>query len=219
MRDDEDRAAFHQSVHAALDERLSSGVDGGGCFVENHDRGVGDGGAGNGKKLPLALREVCAVRGQHCVVALGKASDEVVRVCKLRRRDAFLIGCIQLAVADVLHNGSREEIHILEHDAERVPEVRLFDVVDVDAVVADLAVGDVVEAVNEVCDRSFACAGRADEGELLTGLGVKGHVMKHRLIRHVAKVYVKEANVALEQTVFHRAVILPALPGPFARAL
>ena len=91
--------------------------------------------------------------------------------------------------------------------------------VDVDAVVADLAVGDVIKPVNEVGDRSFACAGRADEGELLTGLGVKGHVMKHRLIRHVAKVYVKEANVALEQTVFHRAVILPVLPGPFARAL
>ena len=219
MRDDEDRAAFHERVHTALDERFGSGVDRGRRFVENHDRGVGDGGAGNGKKLPLALREVRTVCVQHRVVALGKTGDEVVGVGKLRRRDAFLIGCIQLAVADVLHDGSCEEVHVLKHDAERVAEVRLFDVVDVDAVISNLAVGDVIKPVNEVCDRSFACAGRADEGELLAGLGVKGHVMKHLLIRHIAKVYVKEANVALEQTVFHRAVVLPALPGPFARAL
>ena len=43
--------------------------------------------------------------------------------------------------------------------------------------------------------------------------------MKHRLIRHIAEVHVEEANVALKQPVFHCAVVLLMLPGPFARAL
>ena len=96
-----------------------------------------------------------------------------MRVGELRRRDAFLVRRVELAVADVVHDRAGEQIHILQHDAERVAQVGLFDVVDVDAVIADLAVGDVVEAVDEVRDGGLARAGRADKGQLLPGLGIE----------------------------------------------
>ena len=38
---------------------------------------------------------------------------------------------------------------VLQHDAQRTAQIGLFDLVDVDAVVADLAVLNVVEPVDE----------------------------------------------------------------------
>ena len=65
--------ALHQSVHAALDERLGAGIDGAGRLVEDHDGRVCHRRAGNGKQLALTLREVCAVGREHGVVAVRQA--------------------------------------------------------------------------------------------------------------------------------------------------
>ena len=155
--------------------RLRAGIDGGGRLVEDHDRAgrppprgrwtaAAAGPARGSRRWPSA--SCCSRRGRRVM----KSS----RVGQLRRRDAFLVGRVQLAVADVVHDRAGEQVHILQHDAERVAQVRLFDVVDVDAVIADLAVGDVVKAVDEVGDGGLARAGRADEGQLLPGLRRRG---------------------------------------------
>ena len=47
---------------------------------------------------------------------------------------------VQVAVADVFHHGAGEQVGILQHDAQAAAQVCLFDLVDVDAVIADLAV-------------------------------------------------------------------------------
>ena len=44
---DESGAPLHDAVHAALDELLGTGVDGGGCLVEDKDGWVGNGSTGN----------------------------------------------------------------------------------------------------------------------------------------------------------------------------
>lgn len=41
---------------------------------------------------------------------------------------------------------------ILQHDSERVAQVIFFDLVDIDTVIADLAVLDIVETVDQVGD-------------------------------------------------------------------
>ena len=66
-----------------------------------------------------------------------------------------------------------EQVGVLQHDAQAAAQVGLLDLVDVDAVVADLAVGDVVEAVDEVGDGRLASTGGAHEGDLLTRLGIE----------------------------------------------
>ena len=77
------------------------------------------------------------------------------------------------AVADVVHDRAGEEVGILQHDAQAAAQVGLFDLVDVDAVVADLAVGNIIEAVDQVGDGGLARAGGAHKGDLLARLGVE----------------------------------------------
>ena len=139
---------------------------------------------------------------------------------QLRRPDALVVGGIQLAVADVVHHRAGEEVGFLKHHAQRVAQIGLGDLVDVDVVVADLAVGNVIEPVNEVRNGGLARAGSAHEGDLLAGMGIERHVMKHRFLRHIAKVHVRHGDVALQLRVGHGAVCLVGmLPGPMTGAL
>ena len=218
MRDDEDRAALHQLIHAALDDGLGAGVDGGGGLVQDHDRGIGDRGARDSEQLPLALREVGAVVRELGLVALGQTGNEIIRTGQARGFDALLVACVQPPVANVLHDGAGEEVGLLQHDAERAAQILLLDLVDVDRVVADLAVGDVVEAVDEVCDGGLARAGRADEGHLLAGLGIDGDVVQHVLALFVGEVHVQQTYVAAQRGIGQRAVAVRMAPGPLAGA-
>ena len=218
VRDDEHRAALHQLIHAALHDGLGARVDGAGRLVEDHHRRVGDRRASDGDELALALREVRAVVGQQCVVALRQACDEVVRAGEPCRRAALLVRCVQTAVADVLHHRAGEEIRLLQNKAEGAAQIRLLDLVDVDAVVADLAVGNVVKAIDEVRDGRFARAGRADEGDLLARLGVNGYVVQHVLALGVGEVHIGEAHVAAQLGVGEGAVAVRVLPRPMTGA-
>ena len=217
--DDEHRAALHQLVHAPLHQQLRAGVDGGGGLVQNHHRRIGHGGPGDGDELPLALGKVSAVGGEQGVVSLGQAADEVVGVGQPGRGVDLLFGGVQLAVADVLHHRAGEQVGVLQNDAQRPAQIGLFDLVDVDAVVTNLAVGNVVEAVDQVGDGGLARARSAHEGHLLAGFGVQGNVVEHFLALFVGKVHVRHAHVALQQGVGHAAVgLVGMLPGPLAGA-
>ena len=217
VRDDKRRATLHELVHALLHDGLGAGVDGARCLVQDHCRRIGDSGARNRDQLALALRQLGAVAGEHGVVAVGQAGDKVVRARELGRRDALLVGRIQVAVADVVHHGAGEQVHVLQHDAQRAAQIGLADLVDVDAVVADFAVGDVIEAVDEVGDGRLAGTGGADKRDLLTRLGVYGHAVQHLVVRRVAKVHVVHDQIATQRHVLDlagRAVRM--LPRPHA---
>ena len=128
--------------------------------------------------------------------------------------DALFIGGGQIAVADVIHHRAGEEVHILQHHAQRAAQIGFFDLVDIDAVVADLAVCDVVEAVDQVGDGGLTGAGGADEGDLLTGAGIQRNVGQHLLFRYIAEVHHVHHDVALQLGVGQRAVAMGMLPCP-----
>ena len=120
------------------------------------------------------------------------------RARELGGGDALVVGGVEPAVADVVHDGAGEQVHVLQDHAERTAQVGLLDLVDVDAVVADLAVGDVVEAVDQVRDGRLARAGGADEGDLLAGLRVHAYMpWSTCLSGRVAEVDVVHADIAL----------------------
>ena len=218
--DDENRPALHQRVHAGLDLGLGVGIDGGGGLVQDHHRGIRHRRPGDGDELPLALGEPGAVAGEHGLVALGQPGDEVVGVGQLGGVDALLVRGVQLAVADVVHHRAGEQVGLLEHHPQGAAQIGLADFVDVDAVVADFAVVNVVEPVNQVGDGGLACAGGPHEGDLLAGLGVQGHIMEHRLLRHIAEVHMLHIDVALQLLVGGGIVrLVVVLPGPAAGAL
>ena len=88
VRDDEYGSAMHQGIHTVLDQLLGTGVDGGGGFVQDHDRRIGHSGPGNGDQLPLTLRQAATVVGQLCIIALGQTGDEIVGIGQLGCGDA-----------------------------------------------------------------------------------------------------------------------------------
>ena len=103
----------HERVHALLDDAFGAGIDGGGSLVENHDGGIGDGGAGDGDELALALAEAAAVAGKDGLIALGQHADERIRAGQLGGLDTLLVGSVEIAIAQVFHNGAGKEVHIL----------------------------------------------------------------------------------------------------------
>ncbi len=220
VRDHEGGAALHEGVHALLHHLLGARVNARRGLVQDERRRVGHRGARDGEKLALALRELRAVAGDHGVIALRQAPDEAVRVGELGRRDALLVGGVKPAVADVVHDGAGEQVRVLQHDAQGPAQVRLPDLVDVDPVVADLAVLDVVEAVDQVGDRGLARARCAHEGDLLAGHAVERDVVQDGLLGRVAKVHRVHLERALELGVGDGAVLpVRVTPGPDVGAL
>ena len=214
VRDDEHRAPPHERIHALLHDALRAGVDGGGGLVQNHHGRVGHGRARDGDQLSLALAQSAAVAGEHGLVAVGQHADEGVGIDELGGTDAVLVRGVELSVAQVFHHRTGKEVDILQNHAQRAAQVALADFVDIDAVIADLAVGDVVEAVEQVGDGGFARARRAHEGDLLTRLRVEGDVVQNGLVRHIAEIHVIQHDIALELGVGHGAVMMRMLPGP-----
>ena len=78
----------------------------------------------------------------------------------------------------------------------------------VDAVIGDLPALNVVKSVDEIRDRRFARAGRADKGDLLTGLGIERQVAQHGLFRRIGEIHAIEAHVAAQRHA------LPVRPDP-----
>ena len=104
--------------------------------------------------------------------------------------------------------------------AQAAAEVGLFNLVDVDAVVPDFAVGNIVEPVNQVGDGGLARAGGAHKGNLLAGLSVQADVVQHQLVGVVAKVHVVQHHFALQAGIGDCAVrLVGMLPSPHVGAL
>ena len=98
---------------------------------------------------------------------MRQTADKSVGIGQLRCRPHFLIRSVQFTVTDILRHGSGKQVGILQHNAQRMPQIRFFDLVDVDAVITDLPVGHIVESVDQIGNRSLSGSGGADEGNLL----------------------------------------------------
>ena len=79
MGDDEAGASGQERLQGPLDLALGAGVHAGGGLVQDQDARIGQGGAGDGQELALALAEPAALP-QDGLVALGEALDEGVGV-------------------------------------------------------------------------------------------------------------------------------------------
>ena len=211
--DDEYGAPIHQLVHTSLYDGLGTGIDGGGSLIEDHNRRVGHRRTGDGEQLALALGQAGTAAGNHRIVAVRQHIDKAVGIGQLGRGVDLLIGGIQLAVADVLPDGTGEQGHILKHDAQTAAQVRLADAGDVDAIVGDGTAVDVIEAVDQVGNGGLTGTGGTDKGYLLAGLGVEGDVVQDDLLRGVAEGDMVKPHIALELYMAEGAILFRDLPG------
>ena len=214
--DDEHGAACHQLIHTILHQFFGTGIDGGSGFVQNHHRGIGYRCPGDGDQLPLTLGKAGTVAGQLRIIALGQAGDEIVGIGQLCGLDAGFVGGGEVAITDIIHHRAGEEVGFLQYHAQGTAQVGFSDLIDIDAVVADFAVSDVVEAVDKVSDGGLAGTGSTHEGDLLARVGIQGHIAQYLLFRDIAEIHIVHGDVALQLGIGEAAVTVGMLPGPMA---
>ena len=83
----------------------------------------------------------------------------------------------------------------------------------------DLAVRDVVEAVDQVGNGGLTRAGGAHESQLLAGLGEKADVVEDGFALLIGEVHIIKAHVARQLGIGEAPVLLGDLPGPQIGAL
>ena len=66
----------------------------------------------------------------------------------------------------------------------------------INAVILNGALLDIIEAVDEVGDGGFACAGGTDEGDLLARTAIQVDIMQDDLARIIAKVYILKDDIS-----------------------
>ena len=132
---------------------------------------------------------------------------------------ALFVRSVWVAVANVLHDGPCKEVHVLQDYSKGTPEVGFPYLVYVDAVVADLAVCDVVEAVDQVGYRGLPRSGGTHEGDLLARVCIEGYVVQDLLAGDVGEVHVVEYYAAFQLGVGERAISMGMFPGPNACTL
>ena len=213
--DHKGRPPLHQLVHTRLDDLLRPGIDGAGRLVKNECRRICDRGARDGEELTLALGEVGPVAGQHGIISLRKAPDKAVRIGELRCTHHFFIRGVELSVPDILPDSVGKQVRILQDDPERPAQIAFFDLVDIDVVVADLTVLNVIEAVDQVCDRRLAGPGGPDEGDLHAGFCMDPDIVQDHLVVPVAEIHAVEGDIPFQCLIGRRITrLVVMLPGP-----
>ena len=212
---DKGSPSLHQLIHSRLDDLFCPRIDGAGRFVEDERRRIRDSRAGDRQELALALGEVCPVSCQHGVIAIRQTPDKAVGIGELCRADDLLLRGIQLTVADVIAHGAGKEVGILQDNAQRTAQISLSDLVDIDIIIADLSVLNIIEPVDQICDRSLTCTGRADKGDLHAGFCMDPDVVKDDFVIPVPEIDAVKGNISLQRLISGavcRLVIM--LPGP-----
>ena len=96
-------------------------------------------------------------------------------------------------------------------------QVILFDLGDIDSVIADLTLLNIVKTVDQVGDSCFSSTCGAYESQLLTGLCKEADILKDYFIRVIAESYILEADISCKFCIGYRAVCrMRMLPCPHA---
>ena len=149
------------------------------------------------------MGEVVAIPGEDGVIPLGQVLDKGVGVGQFGRGDHLFVGGIQLAVADVVGDGSGEQVGILQDDPQGAAQGVLFNQPDIDSVVGDGARLDFIKPVDQVGDGGFARTGGTHKGDFLAGFGKQADVVEDGLILVVAKHHVVEPHIPQNRLQHH----------------
>ena len=106
---------------------------------------------------------------------------------QFRRCLHFLVRRVQPAVPDILPHRAGEQMGILQHHCDVLPQPVARIVLDILPVDGDLAFFDIVEPVQQVCNRGLSRAGGADKGNLLSRMCVERNILQYDLLRHIAE--------------------------------
>ena len=87
---------------------------------------------------------------------------------------------------------------ILENYSKRPSKVCFLNLIDINTVIPDFAILNIIESVNQVCNRSLAGTRRSDKGNLLTGSCGYLNIMKNYLVIGISEVYIIKFHITLK---------------------
>ena len=179
MRDHQRGAALHQPRQRHLHQRLALGVERGGRFVEQQQRGLAKDRPGDGDALALAAGQRDAALADRRVVALRQRTDENGGGGVLGRPFDLGVGGVGPAEADVVAHAHAEDRGVLRDQCDVAAQLRRIGVGQPHAVERHRAGLRIVEAQYQVEDRALAGAGGPDDRDLLAGLDAERHAVEH----------------------------------------
>ena len=146
-------------------------------------------------------------------------SDKTVCISKLCGSYTFLIACIKITVADIIHNCSCKQINILQNYTNRTAEVAFLDFIYVNAIIANLTVCNIIKSIDKVCYSCFACTSCTNKSNLLSRLGIKCYVMQNYLVFNIAKIYIVKLYFSLKLCIGYCSIWMWVFPSPYSCTL
>ena len=87
--------------------------------------------------------------------------------------DHFLIRRIRSSISDIFHDGSAEQMSVLQHHSYMGAKTASFVFLNISSVDDDRSLLNVVKTVQKVCNGGLSGSGRTNKGNLLSGVGVQ----------------------------------------------
>src|SRR5581483_151056 len=189
-------ASLQEAMDGLLDFVLGRAVDGAGRVVEHQDARVGQQGARDGDALALPARKGDAAFANQRIVAIFEAGDEGAGLGIMRGLlDGFPVSIFAEAIGDILGNSAREKEDVLL-DAGYLRAQRVeAPFSHVHAIDENAPLIDIVDAVDQLCERTFARARLTDDSDSLPWLRVKRDVFQDGCVT-IAEGDVLENDVA-----------------------
>ena len=189
VRDGQHRDLAAQGFQRLLHLTLGLGVDVGGGLVEQQDARRAGQGPGHRDQLLLAHRQPRPAFAQRRVVALRQAADEAVGMGGAG--GGLDAGRTELAThVNVVAGVGGQQKGFLRHQAHRLSEGVVAQVLHRLAVDVQRARGRRVKAQQQRQERAFAAAGVAHDAHELTGRDVQVQPVQYRVAGLVGKVQI-----------------------------
>ena len=175
-------AAVGQFFQALAHQDLALVVQCTGGLVQNQDGRVLQEHTGNGDALLLAAGQLDAALSDVGVKAVLQGQNEPLGTGQTGRLHDLLAGGTGLAVGNVLGHRAAEQVHVLLHDADVLPQALQGDMADILPVDEDAAVRHLVKAGDQVAQGGLAAAGSAHQRQPLPGVDVQTDIVQHLVV-------------------------------------
>ena len=164
VRDHDDGLVAGQSFNGLLQTVLVLRVHAGGGFVQNDDGCILQHGAGNADALLFAAGQACTALPDNGIVAIRQCFDEIIAAGLAGGFHYLFVGGVRAAEFDVVLDGIRKQIHVLEHHGDVGQQAVAGQLSDIVAAHRDATAVRVIEPGQQAADRRFDGAGRAHDG-------------------------------------------------------
>lgn len=153
-------ASVHQLAGGFFEQGFGFGVERGGGFIQDEDGGVFEEGAGEGETLGLSAGETGAAFANDGFIFFRQGFNEIMQARGFGGLNHFCVGRVRFAEADVFGDGGVEEVRFLRNPSDVGLKVKGRR--------SKVAFGRLNKAEEKLGEGGFACAGFADEGDVLS---------------------------------------------------